>query len=101
MSADLRVSYVDGSGSLDVTLISSWRRGEIAMVMSASSGPKDYMKNMICAAFDQVPGIDRIALVRSHGPLFALMHTAQGWFDAAARQVRISKCLDSVLEPGL
>lgn len=56
--------YEDPAVSIRVNLIRAWERGEIEMVMSASSGPKDYARNHICAIFDRFPRVQRVLMVR-------------------------------------
>jgi hypothetical protein len=57
--------YADPAVSIRVNLIRAWERGEIdAPVMSASSGPKDYIRNHIWAIFDRFPRVARVLMVR-------------------------------------
>lgn len=73
-------------------VVADWKRRDIPQpVMSASSGPKDYLKNSIWAAFNQVAAIDRIVMVIGGGPAFCLFHCADGWRDAAAKVVQVAK----------
>jgi hypothetical protein len=60
-----RVAYQDHPAVyMRANLIRSWDRGEIEPTMSASSGPKDYTKNHVCAIFDRFPQVARIFMVR-------------------------------------
>ena len=62
----MRVAYKhDPAIGITVNLIRSWKRGEIAEpVMSASSGPKAYLRNDIWSIFDTYPDIARVLMVR-------------------------------------
>lgn len=87
MQATIR--YADGGPSLGVRLIATWDRGGIpAPVMSASSGPKDYIKNRIFELFEAHPRINRVVMVRASGPAFLLMRDEDNcWFDMSGKQV--------------
>ena len=43
-NAVARVGYAGSDKTMHVRILGEWERGEITMVMSASSGPKDYIK---------------------------------------------------------
>lgn len=88
-----KLSYLPGSAqNLDVRVVVSWLRGDIdGMVMSASSGPKDYIKNQIYAAFQQVPAVEEIALMRAGGPAFLVLRAGGRYFDATAREISVTK----------
>lgn len=74
-----------------VRVVGEWDRGKLTMVMSASSGPKDYIKNLLCAQFDADPGIERIRMViNEHNVPFCIFGVQGKWFDASAREVRFS-----------
>ncbi len=86
----VKLRYADSlTGTLTAYLIASWNRGEIAApVMSASSGPKDYVKNVIYQLFESGPGITRIVMMRGRGPTFYLFRREDGlWFDNTGKQV--------------
>lgn len=71
-----------------VDLIAAWNRGDVTTVMSASSGPKDYIKNVISAIFDKHPEIDRVVMVRGRGPTFFLLRTCDSaWRDVTGQVV--------------
>jgi hypothetical protein len=80
-----RLRYADSPQSLAVVLLCSYKRGcsELAGYpqMSASSGPKDYMKNGIYALL-QAPGVDEVYLVRGRGPMFPIIRKGALLFDA-------------------
>ena len=83
----LSVRYADGQLSIIVSLIYKWHRGDVpAPVMSASSGPKDYVKNQVYDLFTQHQA-EEIILVRAAGPPFFLMRIEQEWFDATRKPV--------------
>jgi hypothetical protein len=78
------------AGEMKADLIAEWTPKSLpAMVMSTSSGPKDYFKNQIRSIFDQVPQADRILMVRGCGPPFLLIHGSFGWRDVAANVVQV------------
>jgi hypothetical protein len=83
------ISYAEGGPSLRVRHIYTWDRDKMPPpVMSASSGPKDYIKNQICTLFDAHPEVDRVVMVRASGPPFLLMRSeAKYWFDVSGKQV--------------
>jgi hypothetical protein len=77
--------------------VGEWVRGEITMVMSASSGPKDYTKNLIAMALESKVkiGEDRVAVdsirilcgeYRISVP-FAVFQVRGRWFDCSGKQV--------------
>jgi hypothetical protein len=86
-----RVNYKDSPDqALTVRLISSWRRGDIDhAIMSASSGPKDYVKNLVFAIFENNPQIDAVLMVRSAGPPFFLLRIGRSYFDMFKQEVEI------------
>lgn len=84
----MKIRYADGGAALDVRLIAVWRREVLpGPVMSSSSGPKDYLKNQIWSAFNQVRAVDLIAMVRASGPMFLLLRAGGRWHDVTAREV--------------
>jgi hypothetical protein len=83
-----------------VNLVASWKRGEIEQVMSASSGPKDYLKNQIWQVFEDNKAVDRVLMVRGEysqigpdkhmSPPFVLTVESSGKaYDMAHREVDI------------
>ena len=86
------VSYVNSQQVARVKLVGEWARGELSMVMSASSGPKDYIKNLICAAFEARPEIARIRMVVNSATQipFCLFQVGANWFDCSGKQVIFS-----------
>ena len=93
MSPEATIRYVDGEQSLKVRKIATWDRATMPdPVMSASSGPKDYIKNQIWAVFDKNPAIDRIVMVRASGPPFLLLRGPEScWFDVTGKQIVLAK----------
>jgi hypothetical protein len=89
--AGTRVCYRDEPGTaLTVSLIHQWRRGDITEpVMSASSGPKDYVKNRVYAIFESNPAIDSVSMVRGGGPPFLLLRIGRSYFDMSNREVEL------------
>ena len=89
----MTVRYADGDKSIAVSIVGEWARGEVRMVMSASSGPKDYIKNQICAVFEQVPAIESIRMVigeyKTSVP-FCLFRVGEEWRDCVGKKVVIS-----------
>jgi hypothetical protein len=86
-----RVCYKDSPDqALAIRLIAIWRRGDIdAPIMSASSGPKAYMKNDVYAVFESNPAIDAVLMVRGHGPPFFLLRVGRKYFDVSKREVEV------------
>ena len=87
---ELRIRYAQGSPSaLTVRLIHSWNRGDVtaAEIMSTSSGPKDYLKTQVYEIFETKAEIDRVAMVRGHGPTFFLLRVKGCWFDITGKQI--------------
>jgi hypothetical protein len=84
-----RVQYKDApADGLTVRLIQTWRRGDIDhAVMSASSGPKDYVKNVIFALFEANSRIDTVLMVRASGPPFLLVRAGRSYFDMSNKEV--------------
>ena len=91
MTPGTRVSYKDAPDqALSVRLIHAWHRGDItAPVMSASSGPKAYIKNDVYALFEANPAIDAVLMVRAGGSPFFLLRVGCGYFDVSKREVQI------------
>lgn len=86
-----RVRYKDAPDqAMHVTLIHAWHRGDIpAPIMSASSGPKAYLKNDVFYLFETNPLIDAILMVRGNGPTFFLLRYGRSYFDVSNREVEI------------
>lgn len=85
-----RVNYAGSSTSLDVTVIHLWNRADLpAVVMSASSGPKDYLCNRIFTVFESVRAADAVAMVRANGPAFLLLRSGEKYFDMAGKEVQV------------
>ncbi len=86
-----RICYKDAPDqALRVTLIHAWHRGDIDhAVMSASSGPKEYVKNDVYAVFETNPAIDAVLMVRGNGPPFFLLRVGRKYFDVSKREVEI------------
>jgi hypothetical protein len=95
--AGIRIRYADGTAPLTVRLIYAWNRGDVpAAVMSASSGPKNYIKNQAFLIFEGHPEINRLVMVRAHGPTFFLLRTTAGtWHDVTGKQVVWDKGTDA------
>ncbi len=86
----VKLRYADEDGkTLTAFLIYAWNRGDVpAPVMSASSGPKDYIKNEIYQLFESGPAVTRIVMMRGRGPTFYLFRNGDGlWFDNTGKQV--------------
>jgi hypothetical protein len=86
----VRVGYKGSDKSMAVSVVGEWRRGEVEMVMSTSSGPKDYIKNLMCAALEQTPDVDTIRMVigeYKQSVPFCLMGVNGRWFDCSAKEV--------------
>jgi len=86
-----RISYKDAPDqALTVRLIHAWHRGDItAPIMSASSGPKAYIKNDVYYLFETNPLIEAVLMVRSSGPPFFLLRVGRMYFDVTNREVEI------------
>lgn len=94
-----RVSYTDGRAALDCNVIAAWNRGELSPI-TGSSGLKDYFRNQVWSAFEAMgPHIDRIVILRAHGPTFALFRAAGDWYDAAAERVIIETAAQEAAHP--
>lgn len=91
----MRVSYRDEPHvSFKANVIRAWERGEIeAPVMSASSGPKDYVRNHVFAIFDRHRDAARVLMMRgeyTRSVPFLLIADADGHaFDMVGREVVI------------
>lgn len=87
----MKIAYAGAANSYGVRVVGEWERGNLTMVMSASSGPKDYIKNLLCMAFDVRPEIERIRMVMNeHNVPFCIFGIGDKWFDASAREVRFN-----------
>jgi hypothetical protein len=86
------VSYADvtGAPAIAVNVIKRWKSAP-EMVMSASSGPKDYVKNDVAALFNSDPDVVEVVMVRGGGPIFFLRRLVSGiWIDATRRPVKFA-----------
>lgn len=91
--AEFSVRYADSQSSLRVRHIFQWDRGDFprGATMSASSGPKDYVKNQVYALLAAAPTADLVVMVRASGPTFFLVKDVDGnWFDVTGKQVEVS-----------
>lgn len=86
----VHVGYAGAEKTMGVRVVGEWRKGETEMVMSTSSGPKDYVKNMMCMALDVTPEIEAIRMVigeyKTSVP-FCLLRIRGRWFDVSQREV--------------
>jgi hypothetical protein len=85
------VRYEGGDRGIEVDVWGDYKRGDIAApVMSTSSGPKAYLKNIVYYAFEGNPAIERIRLCvgrhRESVP-FALFRREGCWRDCTGRIV--------------
>lgn len=91
----LQVSYAgDAERKLIARVIHDWQRGEIAgPVMSASSGPKAYLQNLVFTLFETGRDIERILwLIGEYKQSipFCLYLRAGCWYDCTAKLVEIA-----------
>lgn len=76
--------------SLRVDEIARWLRGEIPeLMMSASSGPKDYFKNQVFLEFEHDAALEEILIVRGRGDPFALRRRGEVWSDCTGAPVEV------------
>ena len=69
-------------------LIHTWNRGDIDhAIMSASSGPKEYVKNIVHALFESSPTLDAVSMVRAGGPPFFLLRVGRQFYSMDKREV--------------
>ena len=79
---EVRLRYKGQTQSLTATVIRTWKRGDLSgPVMSASSGPKDYLKNDIWSVFALDLDIDAVALIMSAKALFVLVQKKGKTYD--------------------
>jgi hypothetical protein len=97
-SETLKVSYLDdpASGSMIVTVIRRWKRGEMeGPIMSGSSGPKDYLRNHVWEIFDRFGDVQGVWLVRGRyatSAMFLLLADPTGrLFDITGQEVEVWK----------
>jgi hypothetical protein len=75
----VRMRYADSTQVAKAQHVYTWRRGEISeMVFSASSGPKNYLKNRIFMAFEIAPSVEKISMYVLNGMPFLLLHWGCG-----------------------
>ena len=88
----MTVAYADSpEKSAKAALVHEWQRGDIPqMIMSASSGPKDYVKNMIFLAFESRPEIAAVRMLILNGKPFCLFRVGENWHDCTGKQVVVS-----------
>ena len=89
-------SAADPNMGLTVNLIRAWDRDDPQVqecAMSASSGPKDYLRNQIWAIFDRYEGVRRILMVRGEYsksvPFLLCINARQEIFDMAGELVNL------------
>lgn len=84
------VRYHGEEARLRVVLIASFRRGGVELAgypqMSASSGPKDYLKNEIWTLLETLKA-DEVYLVRGRGPMFPIIRHGRELRDIDAKLV--------------
>ncbi len=87
------VRYPLSDESIRVALIARYSPGCVELAgyprMSASSGPKDYLKNQIHEAL-KVSGADELLLVRGRGPMFALLRKGPYWYDMEPKRIELT-----------
>lgn len=86
---ETRIRYANSERVFPVRHIQTWKRGDItAAVMSASSGPKDYVKNLVFELFQMPAPISRVTMVRANGrPLLLYQLQGKTWHDSTGRQI--------------
>ena len=89
----MTIRYAGSEERMEVSTIREWARGDVpAPVMSASSGPKDYIKNQVFAEFASRPDLERILMVigtaKTSVP-FCLFLVSGEWRDATKKSVRV------------
>ena len=86
------VKYETGTVTREAILVHSYRRTapEIKRgpIMSASSGPKDYLHNDIIALFEADERIEQVALFVMAGHFFVLWRIGAWWFDQSRPEPR-------------
>jgi len=89
------IRYAGQQQTIRVSLIHAWDRGDIIEpIMSASSGPKDCVRNWIFDLFDRHPDIERVEMVRGifkQSEPFAIRRKADGWYDCQDRRLEVEK----------
>lgn len=76
--------------SLNVTLVNAWKRGDIpCSIESASSGDKEYIKNMVYRMFEADTAAEAIAMVIGKGPFFFLIRRGKTYYDVAGKAVEV------------
>jgi hypothetical protein len=89
----ITVCYRDDPAiTIEVSVIRRWRRGEIdGPAMSASSGPKDYLRNHVFFVFERSPERQSVWMVRGQylqSAIFLLVVFSDGLvYDMAGREV--------------
>lgn len=86
-----KLGYRGAERRITVRLIGQWRRGECHMVMSTSSGPKDYLKNQMAAILEAPNVIEEIRMYcgeyKTSIP-FCVFRVGSRWFDSTLLQVK-------------
>lgn len=86
------IRYAGQTKTLTVTVMFSWTREDVPeLIMSQSSGPKDYVKNDAYVFMNANPTFNLVMLVGGNGVLFFLARTTDGcWFDITGKQVVVA-----------
>lgn len=86
----VHVGYAGAEKTMGVRVVGEWRKGEAEMVMSTSSGPKDYIKNLMCMALEVTPEVDTIRMVigeYKQSVPFCVLRIRGRWFDVSQKEV--------------
>lgn len=90
-SRTLKVKYED-SYPIECALIHSYKRTDAVIargqVMSASSGPKDYLINDLIGVFYENEKIEQVALLYGGARMFVIVRIGSWWFDRAKPEPR-------------
>jgi hypothetical protein len=90
MSEAVTVRVQESGKVLRLLPVRTWKRGDLThMVMSTSSGPKDYLRNQIFAAFESDANIRAIALFVSAGVPVVLIQRGEQWADVSGAAVQV------------
>jgi len=88
------IRYADVERAVVARLVYVWehdgpevRRGPI---MSASSGPKDYLVNQILSLFTADPDITAVSMLVLNGMPFLIIQRGNNYRDVTGREVRIT-----------